>query len=416
MPSLRYVLLSDLEVRGGAGIAAGRLASALAARGHEVHWVCAEADGRAHEWRTERVRFEGPLRVWNTAVSRAPRHVQGYLRSPAAEHILRRMLAELAPDVVNVHNVHGAAWRPTILDAIPPQSRILWTLHDMWSMTGRCAYAYDCRQFVTGCTATCPTPQEYPPLAPALIRSSWLERGAVLRRHRDAIAVAPSRWLAQEAKAGLWRDHDVAVIPYGVPADEYLPVDRSTARQALGIHPEGRIIAVMADDLTDRRKGWRYLEGALRALTFPRLTVLLVGGHAPREPLPNGHVALALGRVDHPHLKRAVLGAADCFVHPAPVDNLPNVVLEALACGVPTVAFAIGGLPDMVRPGTTGFLASEVSAEALAEALRAALAVLPSVEMSQACRRVATTEYAMELQALRYEGLLSGERADVLPA
>jgi glycosyltransferase involved in cell wall biosynthesis len=149
-------------------------------------------------------------------------------------------------------------------------------------------------------------------------------------------------------------------------------------------------------------------------LPEPAVTALLIGGNAPKHGLPRPHAALAFGRVEHASIKRLLLSAADCFVHPAPVDNLPNVVLEALACATPIVAFPVGGLPDMVRPDTTGWLAVDVSASALAAALRLALAELPSVERSAACRRVVTSEYAMELQAQRYEALIAGDRSDLL--
>ena len=411
---MRYVLLSDIELVGGAAVAAGRLAAALVARGHDVHWLSANPDGRTHAWRSVPVRFAGPERFLRLAANRAPGRLQARLNAPLVEQKLRRMLDQIAPDVVNVHNVHWAHWQPTILDAIPRSARILWTLHDMWSLTGRCAYAYDCRRFVTGCNAECPTPNEYPQLQPRLIAGAWAMRAQVLARHPHAVAVAPSRWLAHEAKAGLWRHHDVAHIPYGVPADEFKPVDRVIARTALGLDARSPVIAVMADDLTDRRKGWQYLQGALARLPAPSVTVLLIGANAPLHGLPPPHAALVLGRVEHVSLRRMLLSAADCFVHPAPVDNLPNVVLEALACGTPVLAFPIGGLPDIVRPGTTGWLASEVSAAALAETLLVALSQPSSPELRATCRRVAATEYAMELQAQRYEALLAGERADLV--
>jgi len=110
----------------------------------------------------------------------------------------------------------------------------------------------------------------------------------------------------------------------------------------------------------------------------------------------------ALGHVDE---ERVVLAynAADVLVHPALADNLPNVVLEAMACGTPCVGFPVGGMPEMVRVGRTGWLAGDVTAQALAEALDEALtAIERGVDLHSSCRAVAEAEYAASIQAQRY--------------
>jgi glycosyltransferase involved in cell wall biosynthesis len=404
---VRYVLVSDTEYRGGAGIAAGRLASALAARGHDLYWVAARAGGRAGGWTFVPFRLEGSLRAVDVAARRGPAGLRRRLHPTLVERPLRRLLESLDPDVVNLHNVHGAGWQPGVLDAVPARTAALWTLHDMWPFTGRCTYAFECRRFLEGCTAACPTPGEYPALDPKAIAAAWQSRAAVLRRRPDAVAVCPSRWLTREAQAGLWKNHRVVHIPNGVPTDSCVPVPRATARRTIGMNDGERVVAVMAERLAEPRKGWTYLEDALRRLPEPRLHVLLIGEGGQRVCVPAPHKGIAAGTVDDPVRQRLLLSAAECLVHPAPVDNLPNVVLEAMACGIPTVAFPVGGLPDMVRPGVTGWLARDVSAEALAAVLAQALAHLGAAGMESSCRQVAASEYGTDLQAQRYEALVA---------
>lgn len=410
---MRYVLVSDVDHGGGAAIAAARLASALVARGHDVHWVSARTDGLAHEWHSVPFRRTGWRRALHGFAQHGPAALRRHLQASFVDRPLRRMLEALAPDVVNIHNVHGAGWQPSVLDAVPDAALAIWTLHDMWSMTGRCAYAYDCRQYLEGCSSTCPTPQEYPALDPRHIAASWASRAARLASRPTAVAVAPSTWLAREARAGLWRHHRVAHIPNGVPADVYFPIARATARQALGLDPHARVVAVMAEKLEERRKGWTYLHDALGHLPEP-LHVLLIGRSGAQIRLPPPHTGTAVGRVDHPAALRTLLNAAECLVHPAPVDNLPNVVLEALACGLPTVAFAVGGLPDMVRPGISGWLSPDLTATGLAVVLAEALASLPAPNMERDCRELATKEYGLDLQARRYEQLAAGSEDDLV--
>ena len=98
--------------------------------------------------------------------------------------------------------------------------------------------------------------------------------------------------------------------------------------------------------------------------------------------------------------------AADIFVIPSLVDNLPNTVLEAMACGTPVIGFDVGGIPDMVREGETGLLVYPGDSRALSEALDILLGNHSLRRtMSANCRMVAEAEYSMEIQARRYIAL-----------
>jgi glycosyltransferase involved in cell wall biosynthesis len=272
----------------------------------------------------------------------------------------------------------------------------------MWSFSGRCAYSYDCQKFLTGCDATCPTPDEYPALAPSLIAVAWQARRRLLGKHPSLVAVCPSRWLARNARAGLWKDHLVEVIPYGVPLETYLPLDRAKARGELGVPAGGAVVSFVANLLSERRKGAEILAQALTVVKSRPLTVLVLG-RGELKIAADGVKVCALGFVEDERRRAVAYSAADVMVHPAPVDNLPNVVMEAIACGTPCVAFAIGGVPDMVRPELTGWLVDEVTPEALGAAIDDAIDdVQKGGSLRASCRDIAEREYGDRLQARRY--------------
>jgi glycosyltransferase involved in cell wall biosynthesis len=154
--------------------------------------------------------------------------------------------------------------------------------------------------------------------------------------------------------------------------------------------------------LTERRKGAHLLESALRSVRFRPLTLITLGlGNLPIED--EGVRVHSLGYLDHERTMALAYNAADVVVHPAPVDNLPNTVMESIACGTPVVAFPTGGIPDMVRPGITGWLAEGLSSESLGVALDRALSELAlPVDLRLKCRAVAESEYDDKLQASRY--------------
>jgi glycosyltransferase involved in cell wall biosynthesis len=323
----------------------------------------------------------------------------------AASHRLRALLARIQPDVINIHNLHAAGWGAELVALSARHAPTVWTLHDMWSFTGRCAYSYDCRKFLSGCDASCPTPTEYPPLDPALIAPAWRLRRRLFAEHHDLVAVCPSDWLAQEARAGLWAGHRIEVIPNGLPLDRYVPLSRELARAALGIDSSGPVLLAAAQALTIRRKGGEMIAKAVdRVRNRPFTLVTLGHGHLPIDS--EGIRLFSLGHIDHERTMVLAYNAADLLIHAAPVDNLPNVVVEAIACGTPCVGFAVGGMPDMVRSGTTGWLAQDVSATSLAGVIDETLAsIQQGVDLRSSCRAVAEEEYDAQLQARRYLSL-----------
>jgi glycosyltransferase involved in cell wall biosynthesis len=325
---------------------------------------------------------------------------------------LNDLLKELQPDVINVHNLHVAGWGPQLVAVCARHAPTVWTLHDMWSFTGRCAYSYDCRKFTSGCNASCPTPAENPVLEPKLIARAWKLRRRLFAEQADLVAACPSGWLAQEALAGFWSSHRVEVIPNGLPLDVYLPLDRALARAALGINSHSPVILAAAQILTERRKGGAILVEVLQKIRNRPLTLITLG-HGRLSSLPKGVTSHSLGYVDHERTKVLAYNAADLLVHPAPVDNLPNVVVEAIACGTPCVGFAVGGVPDVVRPGLTGWLAQEITARSLASAIDDALTVIKQgTDLRSSCRAIAEAEYAVQIQAQRYLTLFRSLQQD----
>jgi glycosyltransferase involved in cell wall biosynthesis len=398
---MHIVMLSDHETRGGAAIAASRLAGALKFAGQQVTRIVFTADQKTHIWQTQAL---SPSRVDRLVERFLPDGLGQYWLEINAQGRLDHLLKNLRPDVINVHGLHGAAafgWSPGLVEICAKYAPVIWTLHDMWSFSGRCAYSDDCRKFLTGCDAACPTPNEYPALPPQQIATAWRKRQELFAEFPALVAVSPSRWLAREAQAGLWAGHRVEVIPNGLPLDVYQPIDREGARRFLGLKPTGPVLLISARRF-NRHKGRELFFEALKQVTMRPLTIMIMG-QADFVFQDQQINFIRLGYVDSEAQKALIYSAADLFVHPALNDNLPNVVMEALACGTPVVAFPIGGIPDMVRPNETGWLAEAVSARALAKTVETALKeVLDNQRLNLTCRIVAKTEYSDALQAQRY--------------
>jgi len=324
-------------------------------------------------------------------------------------------------DVVNLHWVEKLLSTIAISRLLRGKRPVVWTLHDERPLTGGCHYTADCVQNrLNGCRNCI----QLKPKGRSIPRYE-LELKKLAFADADITLVSPSRWLAEQARASaVFSRHRVEVIPNSVETDLFRPRNKRLAREALDLPADRFIILFGAQDAKERRKGYNELCEAigffLSGLTAGRRSpggqplVLMFGEDSSAEwslPLERRFV----GTIHDDRRLALVYSAADIFALPSLEDNLPNTVLEAMACGTPSVGFPVGGVPDMVRPGVTGFLAPLVSARAFAHALSQAYADPARLEaLSIRCTDAARREYNQPLQAHRYKHLfmeLVSERA-----
>jgi glycosyltransferase involved in cell wall biosynthesis len=304
-----------------------------------------------------------------------------------------------------VHNLHIGRWSPEMIRVCARYAPVVCKLCDTWTFTGRCYNPGPCDRYLTRCDESCPTASEYPSLPPGRIGAAFELRREILDGSPNVVAVAPSEWIARMAAAGLWKSRAVFRIRNGIPLERYRPLDRESQRKSFGIPADAIVLLCCAGLLTERKKGLPLLLDALKlGLTRP-VHLLLMGTPAPVPLIPNVEVH-QLGYVTNDDEKAAVYGAADIYVHPSLADNSPNTIIESLACGTPSVAFPIDGVPEMVVPRETGWLANHVSAESLQAVLSEAIEAIGSGDtLRDSSRRFAETHYEMMTVVRQYERL-----------
>jgi glycosyltransferase involved in cell wall biosynthesis len=312
-------------------------------------------------------------------------------------------------DVVHLHNLHGGYFNIHALPELARHKPLVWTLHDMWALTGHCAYSYGCEYWQAGCH-DCPLLREPgrqivepPPTATDRTGAVWRAKRR-LYRETPLHIVAPSRWLCGMVQQSiLSAAASVQHIPYGVDLEVFQPLDRRAARRALDLPADATVVFASAAGLQNGRKGVAYLLEALEELASGEPIWLLTSGEQA-ELVRQAHRfnIRQLGYVDEQRQPLA-FAAADLFALPTLADNLPLVLIEALACGTPSVAFDVGGVSELVQHLETGYLARPRDAADLAHGMRLLLHDDGLRErMRHRCREVAETEYSLEQQARRY--------------
>ena len=337
--------------------------------------ICSGNDRHAHYLRAL-ARVAGA--AWRDAATVRSHQYNHWIRG-----LLRARLRELKPDVIQVHSLHVAGWDFEILACCQEFAPVVYTMHDFWHTTARCMFPYECTQFESGCTATCPTADQHPRLHPAEVRGEWLRRRRIVSHSRGLKGVAVSEYIRRESLCGAWRGADIQVIRNGLNLNQdFWPMSPVEARETLGLPRDRPILLIAALSLEDRRKGFFLLLEALKSIPSKEYTILAFGNGNVEElsRLPNFH---HLGYLSLESENRLAYAAADWTVVPSIAETLNMVAVESLACGTPVISFAVGGLPEVVIPGRSGILAGLPSASSLAEALNEALQLSPTTLLTE---------------------------------
>jgi glycosyltransferase involved in cell wall biosynthesis len=384
---LRNVLhISQADAGGGSARSAYRLHSTL----RELGWASRMLVG-------ERRGSDADVRALkrNAAWRAADRACSAFLDRLDLQYVFYPSSFGVARDpwfrdaaVVQLYNTHGSYFSHTALPYLSRRRPIVWRLSDQWAFTGHVAYSYDCERWRHGC-GSCPYLSEYPRLRRDTTALLWRWKDRVYARSRLTI-VAPSTWLERLAKESrLLGRFDVRRIPNGVELDLFRPRERPRR--------ERPVVLFASAWLDDRRKGGHLLREAVAKLSDLDFELVSAGDRAP--------VGRALGALAPQELAR-VYAEADVFVLPTLAENLPNTIVESLACGTPVVSFDVGGVGDAVKHLETGWLAAAGDPDALAQGIRT---LLEDAELRERLgrngRELAEREWPSELEGRRFAEL-----------
>lgn len=413
---MNILQISAAADTGGAGVAMMRLHHALIAEGHQSRIVA----------RLRRSRQSNVLTVPEAlGMRQSPLHrllnnvrmqldawfaLPGIYRS--TKQLLHSDLFEQA-HIVQLHNLHGFYFNYGLLPQIAERKPTVWTLHDMWPLTGHCAYAYECTRWQTGCFH-CPLLRgsgrrlvEPRPMLIDRTTQRWKRKRDLYQNSRLHI-VTPSDWMASQVKQSiLRRAPSIQCIPYGLDLEVFRPRDQASARQALGVPSESSVILFVAAQVIQGRKGLAYLYRALQTMQGHGEHILLtIGRTGTNLQQLQRFKQIHLGHIGDESTLNLAYCAADLFVLPTLADNLPLTVQESLASGTPVVSFDIGGLPEMVRHMETGYLARYRDSSDLAAGM---LTILEDetlrARMGENCRTAAVARYSLTDQVRRYVDL-----------
>lgn len=316
-------------------------------------------------------------------------------------------------EIINLHWVENFLSPLSIAQLGKFNKPIVWTLHDQRPFTGGCHYTAGCERFIEGLCMNCPQIDNDKYNLPHAVLLDKLH----LFEKLNLTIVTPSRWLAGEAKKSiLFKNRPIEVIPYSIDTKLYKPQNKITAKRSLDIDPAVTTILFGAVNSKEERKGFRYLLNAIEiAIMNPsienmvyakKINIICMGD--PDTSISKFHIPIInTNYLESDEQIINVYNASDIFILPSTEDNLPLGIMEAMACGVPVIGFATGGIRELIQQDT-GILVENKNSLQLAEAI---VKLVTDDEMrtgfGRNSRKLIEDKYKLTLQAEAYSNLFT---------
>lgn len=408
---MRILIINTSERMGGAAIAANRLMDALRNNGIQAKML-------VRDKQTDRVTVIGLKKTWwkiwqfiweRIVIWKANRFKKHNLFEVDIANTGTNILSLpefTQADIIHLHWINQGMLSLTDIRRIIESGKpIVWTMHDMWPFTGICHYAGECEKYTSQCE-NCPL--LYKDSRKDLSYRTFLKKRKMLEGSRIHF-VACSRWLENMAgKSELIGKHALTNIPNAINTNLFQPRNKQAARQKLNLPTDKKLLLFGSMKTTDKRKGIDYLVEACRILSkeqpefCQQLGVVVLGKQSEQYqslfPFP-------IYTMDYVHDEKEVVNiynAVDLYVTPSLQDNLPNTIMEAMACGVPCVGFQVGGIPEMIDHLHNGYVADYRSAKDFANGIHWTLSEGEYQSLSEEARRKVTTSYSENAVARRY--------------
>lgn len=278
---------------------------------------------------------------------------------------------------------------------------IVWTIRDMWPLTGGCHYAPECDKYKNGC-GNCVQ----------LSSKTRYDLSRIVYRRKQKYfpktisVVGISEWLSAKARESeLFKGFEIRTISNNINMDDFFPLDKSNARNMLGISTSKKIILVGSQYLTDIFKGFdKYLE-AVRRLDSSKYYLVFFGRLDENIVESIGFEYKVFGFLQDAISLRILYSASDVFVAPSIIDAFGKTLAESMACGTPVVCFDAAGPKDIVDHKVNGYKARPFDAADLADGIEYILNATDYDALSKNAREKVVREFDNKVVALKYSKL-----------
>jgi glycosyltransferase involved in cell wall biosynthesis len=330
-----------------------------------------------------------------------------YFFLPVSSSTILKIAKHIKPDIISLHNTHGGYFQTSLIKKISNIAPVVWTLHDMWSFTGNAAHTFGDESW-----KEMKNSKHLAKISPAIginTGAFLLQQKAKIYKQSKLIMVTPSKWLADLAhKSPAFKGKRIIHIFNGLDLDVFKPSQNNEIRAKLNINSQDRVLMFSAEVLTDNIwKGGDALLHVIKLISEKidlNLHLLIIGKGEIKEmnEIPNV-VIHQIGYLQDENEMSKYLSASDLFIYPTKADNLPNVLIEAIACGTPCVTFNIGGCSEIIINDYNGIIIEPFDFVKMAHAITQLLENGEQLkEMSTNARAYAEAKFSIQDMSKKY--------------
>lgn len=405
---MRVLIINTSEQTGGAAMAANRLMEALNTHGVKAKMLVRDkVTDRITVVRIPHSPLEKLRFVWERACiwmhNRFSKKNLWAMDIANTGYDVTQLPEFKEANIIHLHWVNqGFLSLNDIQRILASGKHIVWTMHDMWPMTSICHHSADCMHFQEHCHDC------FLLNAPGEKDLSYriFERKKEMMTHGRVTFVGCSQWITNLAKqSALLKGQRIVSIPNAIHANIFHPAPQTSARQQYGLPADMKLLLFGSLKVTDKNKGIDYLIEAIQQLVregkAQNLGIVVVGTRTEEVSQLFSLPVYALPYISDEHKMATLYNAVDAFVTPSLHENLPNVIAEAMSCGVPCVGFHVGGIPEMITHQEDGYVAHYKDAKDFAQGIAYVLSEEHHQRLSEAAQKAAH-RYREDSVALQY--------------
>ena len=347
---MKILLINSVCGIGSTGKICVDLADLIVQQGHDC--VIAYGRGEAKGWdKTYKITSSLGNRIHYLKSRLFDKHGLGSTRETKR---FIKFIKEYNPDVIHLHNIHGYYLNYKVLFEYlkTSKAKIVWTLHDMWPLTGHCACYLECNKWETGCY-DCKKLSEYPKAIFDNSANNYKLKKDLFSCVNNITLVAVSRWIKNEIKKSFLKDCDIRVINNGIDLNIFKPTE-SDFRKCYNLENK-KVLLTVADRWTERKGFSDYLK--LAEMLDENTKLVMVGlTQEQKNNLPSNIIGIT--RTENQQRLVEIYSSSDLFVNFTYSDTFGMVNIESLACGTPVLTYRTGGSPEMLTDAT-GFIVEQ---------------------------------------------------------
>jgi glycosyltransferase involved in cell wall biosynthesis len=369
---MKILIVNTSDIQGGAARAAYRLHQGLLKAGIDSHMLVQSKKSDDSTVTGALSKISKGMSLLRPTLDSLPtqfyKNRTKILFSPAYlpfSGIVKKINA-MQPDIVHLHWICGGLLR--IEDLAQINAPIVWTLHDMWALTGGCHYDGHCGKYRSLC-------EKCPVLASNdkgdLSNRIFLRKKRVYSTIKNMCIVGLSKWMADCAVSStLFKERNVVNLPNPLDCKQFAPIPKDLAKNILNLSQNKKHILFGAlNAIGDPRKGFSELKQALQKIQLSDIEIIVFGSSKPEEAPEFKFPVTYLGQLHDDISLRLLYSAADVMVVPSLQENLSNSIMESLSCATPVVAFDIGGNGDMIEHKKNGYIAEQYDSSDLSKGM-----------------------------------------------